>query len=108
MSDKSGTTSGVGSEGTAFLCSFSVAMGRGLDYRTYEKCFKLPVDVELVAVAGVWGDFAQVRCLFVDRAGRKYRRHIQQSKDAYVIRELGLCAKEITVGAVYVVSAEGT
>lgn len=87
-----------------YTMGFKDALMYGIDYRDYEKVSRLPEGVPLMAVAGVWGDYANIRCLFVDEAGNRYLRNISGRGGEYVIRELGVNAKEIGAGAVFVVS----
>lgn len=88
---------------TQFTLGFCQALGYGIDYRDYEKIDCLPEGVPLMAVAGIWGDFSDIRCLFFDQTGQTYRRHITGRAGQYVIRELDLNAKELQVGQVLVV-----
>lgn len=82
-----------------FTMSFAQARDFGIDYRDYEKVAQLPERTSLTAVAGVWGDNRNVRCLFVDAQGKRYMRNIVKWGDAgYVIKELGVDAKAILVG----------
>lgn len=86
-----------------FTMGFKDAMQYGIDYRQYEKVSRLPAGVPLMAIAGVWGDYANIRCLFADEAGNRYLRSISGRAGQYVIRELGLNAKQIGAGEVFVV-----
>lgn len=88
-----------------FTMGFKDAMLCGIDYREYEKVNRLPAGVPLMAIAGVWGDYANIRCLFADEAGNQYLRNISGRGGQYVIRELGVNAKEIAPGTVYLVAA---
>ncbi|MEX0348233.1 MAG: hypothetical protein AB3N15_02330 [Paracoccaceae bacterium] len=84
-----------------FTMSFRQALDFGIDYRDFEKVRCLPKDVPLIAIAGVWGEYSDIRCLFLDKAGRGYMRYIQKWGDrGFLIRELGLDAKEIRIGQV--------
>lgn len=84
-----------------YTMGFRDALDYGIDYRQFKKVAKLPVGVEVIAIAGVWDDNVNIRCLFVDREGKTYRRHIQRGRLGYTINELGVDAKEIDVGAVF-------
>lgn len=86
-----------------FTLGFRQAIGFGIDYRDYEKVGRLPEGVPLMAIAGIWGDHSNIRCLFFDQTGKTYRRHINGRAGQYVIRELDLNAKELQVGQVLVV-----
>lgn len=56
----------------------------------------------LACVAGVWGDYVNVRCLFEDAEGNRYLRNIRRWGDAgYIIKELDLDAKAILVGQTF-------
>lgn len=82
-----------------FTMSFHQARDYGIDYRSFEKVDCLREGVPLVAVAGVWGDFQNIRCLFVDAEGNGYMRNIRRWGDkGYPIKELSIDAKEISVG----------
>jgi len=85
-----------------FTMSFAQARDIGIDYRDYQKVACLPSGIAVKAIAGVWGDYVNVRCLFEDADGNRYLRNIQRWGDAgYLIKELGLDAKEIEVGQVF-------
>ena len=81
---------------------FPASLEYGIDDRDYEKVDRLPEDIPLMAVAGGWGDYSDIRCLFIDPTGKTYRRHITGSAGRYIIRELDLNAKEMMVGQVVV------
>lgn len=85
-----------------FTMGFKDAMLYGIDYRQYEKVSRLPVGVPLLAIAGVWGDYANIRCLFADETGNRYLRNISSRAGQYLIQELGVSAKDIQAGAVMV------
>lgn len=81
-----------------FTMSYHQARDFGIDYRDFKKVDCLPEDLPLVAVAGVWGDYQNIRCLFIDTAGNGYMRNVGKRRDGYVIRELGVDARELEVG----------
>ena len=81
-----------------FTMSYHQARDYGIDYRDYEKVDCLPEGVPLVAIAGVWGDYQNIRCLFMDAVGNGYVRNIGKRRDGYAIRELGVDARELQVG----------
>lgn len=82
-----------------FSMSYHQAHGYGIDYRDYKKVDCLPEGVPLVAVAGVWGHYLNIRCLLMDNFGSGYMRNICKWGDkGYPIKELGIDAKEIEVG----------
>jgi hypothetical protein len=85
-----------------FTMSYHQARDYGVDYRDFEKVKCLPEGVPLVAIAGVWGDNQNIRCLFMDADRKGYMRNIRRWSNGYVIRELGLDAKELTVGELVV------
>ncbi|AXT35599.1 hypothetical protein D1820_11785 [Phaeobacter sp. LSS9] len=89
-------------EHTQFTLGFRQALEYGIDYRDYEKVDRLPDGILLMAIAGVWGDYSGIRCLFIDETGQTYRRHITGRAGQYIIRELDLNAKEMEVGQVVV------
>ncbi len=85
-----------------YTMSFAQARDIGIDYRDYQKIDRLPSGVELFAIAGVWGDYVNIRCLFQDAEGNRYLRNIARRGDAgYIITELGVDAKLIAVGQVF-------
>lgn len=88
---------------TQFTLGFRQALEYGIDYRDYEKVDRLPEGIPLMAIAGVWGDYSDIRCLFIDQDGQTYRRHITGRAGRYVIRELDWNANELQVGQVLVV-----
>lgn len=81
-----------------FTMSYHQARDYGIDYRDFEKVDCLPKGVPLIAVAGVWGDYQNIRCLLVDTEGNGYMRNIRKRRDGYVIQELGVDARELKVG----------
>lgn len=87
---------------TQYTLGFRQALEYGIDYRDYEKVDRLPDGIPLMAIAGVWGDYSDIRCLFIDETGKTYRRHITGRAGQYIIRELDLNAKEMEVGQVVV------
>lgn len=89
-----------------YAMSFHQAREHGIDYRNFEKIECLPVGVRLTAIAGIWGDYQNIRCLFMGECGQSYLRNIRGGGGEYVIRELGQNAKEIAVGQVFVVKGE--
>ena len=85
-----------------FTMSFAQARDIGIDYRDYQKVDFLPSGVTVTAIAGVWGDYVNIRCLFEDADGNRYLRNIRRWGDAgYVIKELDLDAKDIEVGQMF-------
>ncbi len=90
-------------EHTQFTLGFRQALEHDIDYRDFRKVDRLPEGIPLMAIAGVWGDYSDIRCLFIDQTGQTYRRHIIGRVGQYVIRELDLNAKELLVGQVLVV-----
>ncbi|WP_204112485.1 hypothetical protein [Shimia biformata] len=91
---------------TQFTVGFRQALENGIDYREYDKVNRLPEGIPLMAIAGVWGDYNDIRCLFIDQYGQTYRRHITGSAGQYIIRELDLNAKQIHLGQEFVVGKE--
>lgn len=88
-----------------FTMSYNQARDYGIDYREFEKVDRLPEGIPLVAVAGVWGDYSNIRCLFIDEGGNGYCRNINGRSGEYVIREMDMNAKELEVGQVIVLGA---
>ncbi len=88
-----------------FTMSYAQSRDYGIDYREFEKVDCLPEAIPLIAIAGVWGDYSNIRCLFIDAERNGYRRHINGRAGEYIIRELDLNAKDLEVGQrVYVAS----
>ena len=81
-----------------FTMGYHQARDYGIDYRSFKKVDLLPEGVPLIAIAGVWGDYQNIRCLFVDAVGNGYMRNIRKRRDGYLIRELGVDARELKVG----------
>lgn len=82
--------------------SFAQSRDIGIDYRDYEKVDCLPSGIPVTAIAGVWGDYVNIRCLFEDGDGNLYMRNIVRWGDAgYIVKELGICAKQIEVGQLF-------
>lgn len=92
---------------TRFTLGFRQALDHGIDYRDFQKIDRLPEGIPLMAIAGIWGDYSDMRCLFIDQDGQTYRRHITGRAGQYMIRELDLNAKELQVGQALVVLKEG-
>lgn len=88
---------------TLFTLGFRQALEYGIDYRDFKKVDRLPEDIPLMAIAGVWGDYSDIRCLFIDQTGKTYRLHITGRAGLYVIRELEMNAQVLEVGQVVVV-----
>lgn len=59
-----------------------------------------------MALAGVWGDYSNIRCLFIDEEGNGYCRSISGRDGEYIIRELGLNAKDLEVGQMVMSEAQ--
>lgn len=85
-----------------FTMSFAQARDIGIDYRDYQKVDCLQSGIPVRAIAGVWGDYVNIRCLFEDCDGNRYLRNIRRWGDAgYIVKELGIDAKQIEVGQVF-------
>ena len=83
-----------------FTMSFKDAMALDVDYRDFEKVRELPVGIKLVAIIGVWDDYANLRCLFVSEGGKRFCRSVS-SRSNYEISELGMFGKDINIGDVF-------
>jgi hypothetical protein len=81
-----------------FTLGFRQALEYGIDYRGYDRVDHLPEGIPLMAIAGIWGDHSDIRCLFIDQTGKTYRRHITGRAGRYIIRELDMNAKELNIG----------
>ncbi|MDA7966397.1 hypothetical protein [Ruegeria sp.] len=88
-----------------FTMSYGQSRDYGIDYRTLKKVTRLPESVLLVAIAGVWGDYSDIRCLFIDTEGNGYWRHVYGGGGEYIIQELDLNAKKLEVGQMIIVKA---
>lgn len=85
-----------------FTMSYHQARDYGIDYRDFEKVDRLPDGIPLVAIAGVWGDYGNIRCLFMDAEGNRYMRNIRKWGDkGYAIQELNTEATQILAGEVF-------
>lgn len=85
-----------------FTMSFAQARDIGIDYCDYQKVACLPSGTPVTAIAGVWGDNVNIRCLFEDGDGNRYMRNIVRWGDAgYIVKELEIDAKQILVGQVF-------
>ena len=80
-----------------FTLGFRDAMAQGIDYRHFEKVRALPEAIELTAVAGIWGNYSDLRCLFTCSDGTQICRTVW-SRSKYFIPELQIHGKEIRVG----------
>ena len=93
---------------TQYTLGFRQALGYGIDYRDYKKVDRLPEGVPLLAIAGIWGDYSDIRCLFIDQTGKTFRRHITGRAGEYIIHELDLNAKELHFGQLVVATSYPT
>ncbi|AHD07951.1 hypothetical protein [Phaeobacter gallaeciensis] len=90
-----------------FTMSYHQARDYGIDYREFEKVDRLPDGIPLIAIAGVWGDYSNIRCLFMDADGNGYMRNIRKSGDqGYFLTEVEGCAKELKVGQLVMVATD--
>lgn len=87
-------------QGRQFTMGFKDAIMHGIDYRDYEKVQELPKGVELTAIAGVWGDYSNLRCLFVTVDGDRICRTVF-NRLKYWVPEIERHGKEIEVGEVF-------
>lgn len=85
-----------------FTLGFRQALEYGIDYRGYDRVDRLPEGIPLMAIAGIWGDYSDIRCLFIDHTGKTYRRHITGRAGLYIIRELDMNAKELNIGQLFI------
>lgn len=76
--------------------SFKDAISVGIDYRDYEKVRELPKNETYTAVAGVWGDYHDIRCLFISSSKKRYCR-TGFSSNRYLIKELEIHGNLIQV-----------
>jgi len=83
-----------------FTYSFKQAMDAGFDYRDFERVKCLPSGCRLTAIAGVWGSYQDIRCLFESEDGDKYCRTVYHRSN-YLIPEIEAYAKEIVAGEVF-------
>ena len=84
-----------------YTLSWRQSQDLGIDYRDFDYCKRLPEGIELVAIAGVWNNRGNIRCLFIDRDRNTYCRHVGGGGGKYMITELGVNAKDIEVGQVF-------
>lgn len=85
-----------------FTMGFKDAMAQGIDYRDFEKVRALPTGIELTAIAGVWGNYSDLRCLFISESGKQICRTVW-SRTKYYIPELEKHGKDIKIGECFVV-----
>lgn len=82
---------------------FKDAMMYGIDYREYEKVRELPMGIELTAVAGVWGDYSNLRCLFMTSDGDKICRTVF-NRLKYWVPEIERHGKEVQAGEIFLIN----
>lgn len=58
---------------THFTLGFRKALDHGIDYRDFQKVDRLPEGIPLMTIAGVWGDYSDIRCLFIDQMIQQWR-----------------------------------
>ena len=83
-----------------FTFSYKQAIEAGIDYRDFKRVRTLPRDIKLTAVAGIWGDYQDIRCLFTSDAGDKYCRTVYHRAE-YYIPEISVYAKNISPDDVF-------
>jgi len=88
---------------TQFTMGFKDALIHGVDYREYKTVSTLPAGINLIAIAGVWDDYSNIRCLFQAENREAYLRKIKGRGGQYIIQELGVNAKEIVVGSYFII-----
>lgn len=86
-----------------FTMGFKEALKNGMDYRDYKKVRELPKNIELTAVAGVWGDHCDLRCLFVTANGDRVCRTVF-NRLKYWVPEIEKHGKEIQVDSVFLIN----
>lgn len=89
-----------GALGAGFTMGFHQALSQGIDYRKFERVERLPSGISIIAVAGVWGDNQNLRCLFELEDGRKVRRETY-FQSGYELLELGWSGKKLVAGKKY-------
>ena len=86
-----------------FTMGFKQALQYEIDYRDFEKVRELPKGIELTAIAGVWGGYSNLRCLFVTADGNRICRTVF-NRLKYWVPEIERHGKEIVVGERFIVS----
>ena len=72
----------------------------GIVIREYEKVSRLPAGIGMKAVAAVWGDRQNLRCLFETDTGERLQRTVYWN-GGYLIEELGVSGKELELDLLY-------
>jgi hypothetical protein len=80
--------------------SYQASREAGIIIREYEKVSRLPEGIGMKAVAAVWGDRQNLRCLFDTDAGDRLQRTVYWN-GGYMIEELGVSGKELELDLLY-------
>ncbi len=87
-------------ENIKFTMSYNQFLTFGIPWKSIEKVSRLPENETLIALCGIWGEPACLRCVFQGEDGRLIMRLVYW-RNEYKIPELGLSGKDLVVGASY-------
>lgn len=90
-------------ENAKFTMSYKQFRDLGIPWKSLEKVSALPANESLVAICGIWGEPANLRCVFETKDGRLLMRQVYW-RDEYLIKELGVSGKELAVGKEYLLA----
>jgi len=83
--------------------SYKQFMDLRIPWKSLEKVSALPANEPLIAICGIWGEPASLRCVFETEDGRLLMRQVYW-RGEYLIRELGVSGKDLVVDKTYVVA----
>jgi len=87
-------------ENPKFTMSYNQFLAFGIPWKSIEKVSRLPENETLIALCGIWGEPACLRCVFQGEDGRLIMRLVYW-RNEYRIPELGLSGKDLVVGRSY-------
>ena len=92
----------IGMENAKFTMSYNQFRDLNIPWKSLEKVSALPANEPLIAICGIWGEPANLRCVFEMEAGRLLMRQVYWRGD-YLIKELEVSGKDLVVGREYFV-----
>jgi hypothetical protein len=84
-----------------FTMQYEQFIQLGYTWSKIKKVRSLPKGEDMLAIAGIWGEPALLRCIFERENGELLMRTGYWSPHRYLIKELGLTGKDLEVGAIY-------
>ena len=87
-------------ENVRFTMSYKQFRDLGIPWKSLEKVRDLPANEPLIAICGIWGEPANLRCVFETENGRLLMRQVYW-RDEYLIKELGISGKALETGKTY-------